>query len=77
MMTCKEKITEWLKEIGAEGLCGEDCGCGLDDLMPCDGNCVYCEPAMKGLNEDGEEIFLRKEKRDESNKTNYSMAGNY
>lgn len=60
-MTVKEKIVEWLKEIGADGLCGEDCGCGIDDLAPCCCDSVLeCEPAMRGVNQDGEEIFTLK-----------------
>jgi hypothetical protein len=47
MMTVKEIVIAALKEMGADGLCcpGE-CGCGLDDLMPCfDGACSVCVPA--------------------------------
>jgi len=36
-MTLKEIVTKWLKENGYDGLCEvmTECGCGLDDLMPC------------------------------------------
>ncbi|MBE3109349.1 MAG: hypothetical protein IMZ46_02375 [Acidobacteria bacterium] len=53
-MTIKEIVEKYLRENGYEGLAGEDCGCTLDDLFPCDGNSdgstgvEKCEPAMKG-----------------------------
>ncbi len=25
-----------LEKLGADGLCGENCGCGIDNLRPCD-----------------------------------------
>lgn len=28
-------LRDALTRIGADGLCGDDCGCGLDDLAPC------------------------------------------
>jgi hypothetical protein len=37
-MTVKDIIEKYLRENGYDGLAGEDCGCGLDDLAPC------CEP---------------------------------
>ena len=47
-MTVKEIVIDWLKEHGYHGLCPEDCGCGIDDLMPCGNECMeYCEPAYK------------------------------
>lgn len=41
-------IKEWLARIGADGLCNSDaeCGCGDDDLMPCDGFQPSCRPAV-------------------------------
>jgi|GEM_PF-1995180 len=44
-MTTKEMIIAQLKAMGADGLCGEDCGCRLDDFMPCDGNLMECVAA--------------------------------
>ena len=32
-------VADWLREHGYDGLCGDGCGCGVDDLMPC----VQCE----------------------------------
>ena len=34
-MTIKDIIEKYLRENGYDGLAGEDCGCGLDDLGPC------------------------------------------
>lgn len=42
-MTVKEIVADWLKAHDCEGLYSEDCGCKLDDLMPCgepNFNCV-------------------------------------
>jgi len=35
-MTVTEIVWDYLKSHGYDGLCGDECGCGLDDLMPCD-----------------------------------------
>lgn len=35
-------VAEWLLKNGYEGLCdGDECGCGLDDLMPC--GCAHAD----------------------------------
>jgi len=34
-MTVEEIIKEYLTTNGYDGLCCEDCGCGIDDLAPC------------------------------------------
>ncbi len=60
-MTCKDIIIAKLKELGADGLCCEDCGCGLDDLCPCGEDCLDCVPAKKEII--GEIIYDFKTKR--------------
>jgi hypothetical protein len=52
-MTVKEivadYVADYLKQNGFDGLCdGDECGCGLEDLMPCGDKMVGdCEPAMR------------------------------
>lgn len=46
-MNVKEIIIAHLKSIGADGLCCDGCGCGLDDLMPCESNVLECVPAKR------------------------------
>jgi hypothetical protein len=47
-MTVKEIVTNYLKENGYDGLCGNDCECLLDDLLLCDDAYEdYCEPAYR------------------------------
>lgn len=52
MKTVRAIVADYLREIGADGLCagpviGESCGCGLDDLMPCSEGCAGCVPAKR------------------------------
>ena len=42
-MTIRELIAKYLRDNGYDGLAGDECGCGLDDLMPCD-NPLECVP---------------------------------
>ena len=44
-MTVKEIIINYLKKNGYDGLCGDSCGCGLNDFQPCDEDFGNCEPA--------------------------------
>jgi hypothetical protein len=46
-MTVKEILIEWLKTRGYDGLCYDDCGCGLNDFMPCQSSCELCKPAYE------------------------------
>lgn len=47
-MTVKEIVTKYLKENGYDGLYSDDCGCGIDDLMPCsDCGSDLCEAGIK------------------------------
>jgi hypothetical protein len=45
MPTVKEIVVAVLKEMGADGLCEGECGCGLDNLMPCETVPIWCVPA--------------------------------
>ncbi len=65
-LTVRTMIHHLLVTLGYDGLCTDECGCELDDLMPCDGpNCADCVPGhtktwiedgdvCHGLREDGE-----------------------
>ena len=41
-MNIKEIVTEYLKSHGFDGLYHDDCGCDLQDLMPCDEPNLNC-----------------------------------
>lgn len=44
----KEMVSEWLKANGYKGLYNESgCGCGLDDLMPCECVSEMCAAAYE------------------------------
>ena len=48
MKTIKAVIIEWLKEIGADGLCcpESECKCSIKELGDCDALSInYCVPA--------------------------------
>ena len=38
-------IRRWLQKRGYDGLAGEDCGCGIDDLAACGESPDLCVPA--------------------------------
>ena len=42
-------VKRYLLDNDFEGLCSfmGDCGCEIDDLMPCCGPCAACEPGHK------------------------------
>ncbi len=41
-------VAEYLKVNGYDGLCADDCGCGLGSLVECSGECFAdCVPAHK------------------------------
>lgn len=40
-------VKDWLLTNGYTGLCSDECGCELDDLMPCDEPDPTCEAAHK------------------------------
>ena len=50
MNTVIEMIQHRLKELGADGLCcpEEQCGCEIDDIVPCDAmSLCYCVAGKK------------------------------
>ena len=58
-MTVQEIVKDYLEKCGYDGLCRDDCGCGLDDFMPCssfalEGVPTCCTPAYKHLVKNGE-----------------------
>lgn len=46
-MNIKNIIYKYLKDNNYTGLCGDDCGCELEDLFPCDNDYSNCEPGYK------------------------------
>jgi len=46
-MNVTDIVIKYLKDNGYDGLCGDGCGCGLDDFAPCDSNIGDCKPAYK------------------------------
>jgi hypothetical protein len=40
-------IYSYLRTYGYDGLAGDDCGCQIDDLCPCENCCINCVPAYK------------------------------
>lgn len=46
-MEAIEIIKEHLKANGFDGLCGDDCTCDLEDLVPCMEDFGHCEPGYK------------------------------
>ena len=48
-MTVHGIIKMLLLRHGYDGLCTDDCGCGVDAFILCDHSCVDCRPAYKWL----------------------------
>jgi hypothetical protein len=46
-MTVNGIVKEYLAKNGYDGLCNDDCGCGLDDLAPCDNMSEDCMAAYR------------------------------
>ena len=58
MTTVDDIIRTVLVEMGADGLCNPDgeCGCGIEDLAPCDCiNLAVCVPAKWTIPKEDEE----------------------
>ena len=56
-------VKAYLTTHGWDGLAGDECGCPVDALMPCDAYPAECQPAYKSICDDeesewfGEEIY--------------------
>ena len=46
-LTAKQILIYWLKKHYYDGLCGDKCGCGVDDLIICDEDPSDCVPGYK------------------------------
>ena len=49
MKTLKDIVKDYLIANKHDGLCCDGCGCGIDDLMPCDDPRSWCCPAHKEI----------------------------
>lgn len=59
-------LIEKLKALGADGLCRESCGCGIDELIACcDGYMGDCVPALKTVATEGHAEYYSCEIGDE------------
>ena len=46
MKTIRQIIIEYIQANGYDGLAGDECGCSIEHLAPCD-NPLECVPAYK------------------------------
>ena len=46
-MDATQIVATWLKDNGYDGLYSDDCGCEINDLMPCGQFGGQCEPGYK------------------------------
>ncbi len=60
-MTVREIVKAYLEENGFDGLYWEDCGCFLDDLIPCGDRCDGCEAGHKIMGDDGDWMIGKKQ----------------
>lgn len=62
MKNMKQVITEYLKAVGADGLCNTDldCGCHIDGMCLCESNPSDCVPAKSHIvnNQDKEKGYF-------------------
>ena len=58
-MDIREIVRLWLEQNGYDGLYWPwlECGCFLDDLMPCDEPSCRCTAGFAGVNEDGNRVI--------------------
>lgn len=56
MKSAIDILREALREMGADGLAnGHGCGCGLEDLAPCEVAPFWCYPARRTPPPEGED----------------------
>lgn len=48
-MNLLEITKEWLQANGYDGLYSDDCGCALEDLMPCDNPSLICTAGYRQI----------------------------
>ena len=46
-MNMKEILKDWLTTNGYDGLYSGECGCEMDELVPCGNDPSLCEPGHK------------------------------
>ena len=46
-LTVHDIVVDYLREHGYAGLCSDDCGCGVDDLVLCGSYSNECSPAYR------------------------------
>lgn len=44
-LTVRNILVAELKRLGADGLAGDECGCSIDDLCPCESSALDCVAA--------------------------------
>ncbi len=58
-LTVRDILKQWLEANGYGGLYDDnECGCAVDNLIPCDGPCYPCHPGYIGPSPDSEYDFL-------------------
>jgi hypothetical protein len=68
-MNVRHMVQIWLVKHGYDGLFSPhvECGCRINDLMPCDSPEPECQPGYNNVDEDGEfQISPEKQKGAES-----------
>ena len=65
-MNAKDILCKWLRDHGYVGLCNQDidCGCVLDDLIPCQDDFRDCLPAYRHPGNKEYDYLMTPERRD-------------
>jgi hypothetical protein len=51
-------VRAYLEDNGYDGLAEDDCGCWLNDLMPCGGDYSRCRPGYSDVAEEEESSYF-------------------